>query len=254
MFSSSDSGRRVVIIDETFARQYWSEQDAVGKRLKFERNEPWYEVIGIVGQVRFGKPTTEFKPEVYVLFPEAPINQAYLLIRKSNNANIVDDVQQNVHRLSPGTAIFDVQLMDARIASSTAELRFATGIASVLAAIGLIVTLFGVYAFIVFSVNQRKYETGIRAAIGAKPWQLIYSHAGVILFTSFLGTGAGLAMALLFRDTFTRALPDVHLDIQANVALLVCGAILVIAVAAAFLAAYPASRIEPWRVLRHKAD
>ena len=200
LFSDLDrvAQRRVVVVDQVFARQYWPHDEAVGQQIRFERREPWFEVVGVVGSVRFGGPSSEFKPEVYVPYSVAPFLDYYLLVDSEyDNGSILDTVRRAVAYVAPGSPIFDIATLDDRIALSSSDIRFTSVIATLLATTGLIIALCGVHAFVAFSVSARKYEMGIRYALGAGLGHALYVQLSPTLVALVGGVSVG-AWAVVF--------------------------------------------------------
>ncbi len=240
--------RPVAVIDETFARQYWPGIEPLGRLLRFDSDEPWLEVVGVVGRVRVGGPAMAFKPEVYLPFSQR--SAAFLSINgEFERAAVLNRVREIVNRSSPGGVVYDVESLDSRISMTSIDLRFTTTVATILSSVGVIVALFGMYAFVVFSGNERQREIAIRGALGASRWQILHSELRNMIASIAFGLVSGTGLALLLSETVRRSFPELDTAAISGFAFPVAAVLFALCMATGVLAAQSTLSSHPWAIL-----
>ena len=248
----------VVIITEEFARQYFPNEDPIGKRIQpgistFEdEDSPMREIVGVVSDIRNRTLNTEPKPAYYVPQTQVPFSQMAVVIKTNNEPRgLISGMTKEVAALDADLPLFGVKTMREYLSASVAGPRFNTTLLSIFAGVALVLTLVGLYGVMSYSVAQRTNEIGIRLALGAQTrdvlWMIVKQGSILIL----LGLGFGLAGAyaatrvissLLFgvtaKDPFTFAAAAVLLAI---VALLAC-----------YIPAWRATKVDPLQALRYE--
>jgi predicted permease len=203
-FTDGDSmdARLALIVNQSMARRYWPNEDAVGKRITFEdkpKEKDWMTVVGIVGDVK-DKPDSK-AAEMALWWPvlQSPvgINQTSVVLRGSSDpAWLVNALREAVRQLDPTLAVADVRLMDQIADASVSTPRFALFLVVLFGGLALTLAAIGMYGVISYSVNQRTHEFGLRMALGAKPFdvQRLVLREGIQL--ALLGAALGIAGAL----------------------------------------------------------
>jgi predicted permease len=203
-FTDGDSmdARLALIVNQSMARRYWPNEDAVGKRITFEdkpKEKDWMTVVGIVGDVK-DKPDSK-AAEMALWWPvlQSPvgINQMSVVLRGSSDpAWLVNALREAVRQLDPTLAVADVRLMDQIADASVSTPRFALFLVVLFGGLALTLAAIGMYGVISYSVNQRTHEFGLRMALGAKPFdvQRLVLREGIQL--ALLGAALGIAGAL----------------------------------------------------------
>ncbi|HYK21801.1 MAG TPA: ABC transporter permease [Pyrinomonadaceae bacterium] len=246
----------VVIVTETFARQFFPNEDALGKRIKpgistiDGEEEPWREIIGIAGDIRNRTLNTEPKPAYYVPQTQVPFDSAVMVVKTTGDPHsFVSAVRKEVAAMDPDVPLFGIKSMDEYLSASVAAPRFNTTLLSIFAGVALVLTIVGLYGVMSYSVAQRTNEIGIRLALGAQSRDvlLLVVRQGAVLIVVGLTIGLGVAFvvmrvieSLLFgvkaKDPFTFAAVAALL---ALVALLAC-----------YVPALRATRVDPMQALR----
>jgi len=194
----------VLIINNTMAKMYWPNEDAVGKRVSVFEDHPkekdWSTVVGIVGDVK-DKPNSPgarpafWWPNLQVLFPSPDMA---LVIRAASDPQLMGDLVRNeVKRLDPALAVADVRLMDQIVTGSVATPRFAFVLVGLFAGLAILLAAIGTYGVVSYSVSQRTSEFGLRMALGAQRLdvlRLVLKQAAKLVLT---GTITGLILALM---------------------------------------------------------
>ena len=246
----------VVIVTEKFARDFFPNEEVVGKRIRpgistYDDDEDrWREIVGVVGDVRNRSLSTDPPPAYYVPQTQVPFTQLVGVIKTSNEPrSLISAVGKEVAAMDQDVPVFAVKTMDEYLSTSVAGPRFSTTLLSIFAAVALVLTIVGLYGVMSYSVAQRTNEIGIRLALGAQSRDvllMIVKQGGMLIL---LGLGIGLAGAYavtrlitswLFgvtaKDPFTFAAVAVLLAI---VALLAC-----------YIPALRATRVDPMDALR----
>lgn len=240
---------RVAMISAAAAAKYWPGRDAIGERLRiFDTTAT--EIVGIVGDVRQLSLSEPAEPTLYI--PAAQFAYpAYSLVVRSSAApaSLTRALHDAARQSVPGTTLTDVRTLDAVFAESLAQRRFAMLLVGCFAAAALLLAAVGLYGVIAYGVSQRVHEIGIRLALGARAAdvQRLVIREGVTLTLAGLVVGAAAAVALsgLLRRQLYEVSPADPATYVGIGALLV-----VVAVAASWVPAWRASRVEPVRALR----
>jgi predicted permease len=214
MFDETDrlGGPKVVVINETAAKQYFPGEDPIGKRVAVYQGgfHTGAEVIGIVGDVRFGTIDSTARPDAYIAYSQSRVPRMMLFVRTSGDPlALVPALRDMVRRFSPGTPVFDVRTMDARTAAATGQTRLSAVLLAAFAAVALALAALGIYGVTSFAVAQRTREIGIRVALGADRQRVL----GLVLRQSAIVGGIGLLLGLTAALASTRVLRTMLFDV-----------------------------------------
>lgn len=203
----------VAVVNERLARQYWPEGEAVGARISGTGVEgPWLEVVGVVGDVRQDGLARDVEPMMYVsagqLFPIPP-GQVVVRSAAGAGAAAANAARSTLLEVEPGTVVSGLRGMDDLIRQDTTDTRLQSALLALFGATALFLGLAGLFGVVSFAVNRRRREIGIRIAVGSSHLRV----AGRILMSGLvpvaLGTGIGLALALLAGSQLQHLLFDV---------------------------------------------
>jgi putative ABC transport system permease protein len=247
--------QKVAIIDERLAQEYWPDQDAVGKRIRFgppEDNEPWHTIVGVVGAVRHERLDASTRKSVYLPFAQMPIGGSSLVIRTSGRPeSLISAVRAQVKAMDPDLPLIRVMPMTEIVSRSVWQPRLYTALFGVFAAVALILATVGIYGVMSYAVTQRTREIGLRMALGAQRQDVLRLIVGQGVLLASIGVGTGLAAALaltrlmsslLFGVTTTDPLTFIAVSV------LLAG----VALGACFVPALRAAQVDPMEALRYE--
>ena len=245
---------RSVVVNETFARRYWPNSNAVGKRLGFDDGpkQNWWQIIGVIGDVKHQRLDAETNPEVYFAEAQSPGSYISLVVRTSASpALMTAAVRQQVEALDPDQPVFEIMTMEQRIAAALSQSRFVMLLLSIFAGLAALLAALGIYGVMVYVVAQRTREIGIRMALGAQRVDMLGMVLRQSLSVVVIGLGIGLAAAF----AATRLLASLLYGVGAN-DLFTYASVLFLLGATAFFASYiPARRamkVDPMVALRYE--
>jgi predicted permease len=175
---------RVVIVNETLARQFWS-GNALGKRLDGS------EVIGVVQDSKYWTLGEVIRPTVYTAYNQRPESEVNVFVRTSDIAGAAKALRAEVARLDP-TMFVDVMPMTEAVGASLVPAQAGAAVTSGFGALGALLAMMGIYGLVAFTVAQRTREIGIRKAVGATTRDIV----GLVLSGSAVPVGIGLVMGL----------------------------------------------------------
>jgi macrolide transport system ATP-binding/permease protein len=247
------SSRRTAVVNEEFARRYWPGQNAVGKRFRMGVNGPYVEVVGVARTAKYTSLMEAPVPYFYLPLSQNPRTRMTLLVETEREPiAITGALLQTVRSLDQNQPVYNVRALDhyyeqgvLGLALVVLQMVASTGI------VGLVLAVVGLYGLIAYSVSRRTREIGIRMAIGA-------DRAGVlrlILRQGFVLCAVGVALGLAFSvPVFTMmssALAGLGTLSPWTLVVAPCALILV-AMAACYVPALRASRIDPNIALRYE--
>ncbi|MDX6614316.1 MAG: hypothetical protein QOD75_3502, partial [Blastocatellia bacterium] len=204
-FASTDeaAGMPVVLINQSFARRFFSNENAAGQHLRFDAKSPWMTIIGIVGDIRGFGLDKEAKSEIYLPYqqqaflPQMSLARMHLVVRTAGDPNaMVPAVLESVREIDKGLPSPRARTMETVLAASIAERRSNMFLLGAFAVIALILTGVGIYGVISYSVTQRTQEIGIRMALGAQSGDVITLVMSSGMKLVLLGIAIGVAGAL----------------------------------------------------------
>jgi putative ABC transport system permease protein len=253
---------KVMIVSAAFAAEAYHGQDPIGKRVVCCESGPngtpdWKIVIGVAGDVRTDGPSVAPAPEFYLPIAQAPPaawewvqRSMYIVVRTGGSpAALAQSLRSAVARIDPDLPVFDVRMMDERLADALATERFNTLLLTILGVVGLLLAASGIYGVIAYFVSQRTQEIGVRMALGATPGSVVRLILSQSLRPVAVGAAIGVVAALAASRVLTAQLFGVSrtdpLTIAAVVAVLVA-----VALIASVVPARRAASIEPTRALQ----
>jgi putative ABC transport system permease protein len=257
-FNSGDTANspRVVVVDQALADQIFPGDDPVGKRLMVDvgNDDEGYavaEIVGVVAKMRFHPldESTQF-PLIYCSMTQAYRSGFGLFVRAGGGAaSLEKPIRDIVRSIDPAQPVYDVRLMQDRVADTWGTQRLLSFLFSVFAGLALVLATIGLYGLLAYNTLKRVPEIGIRLALGARPSQirtLILSHGMHLLL---IGSAIGLVCAV----AVSRALQSVLFEINwidPRIYLGVGAVLFAATFFASWIPARRASRVDPIVALR----
>ena len=245
---------RVAIVNDALARRLWPGDDAVGRRFKrgpADSVGPWVTVVGVVEDMRRQGLETEPLPQMFEPDAQNPSGSGFLIVRtdRDDPLAMAATVQAAVRRLDPRAPLYGVSTLESRLRAFYAPRDFQTSIVVGFATAALLMAAIGIYGLIQFAVSTRTKEIAIRMAVGADNGNIFRMVVGEGLALS----GAGVALGLLGGIWVGHAVRNLLFRVGAlDPATFAAGSALLlsVAVAACYLPARRAMRVEPIVALR----
>src|SRR5882724_9416797 len=251
LFNPEDWRQTNILINDTMARRFWPNGDALGKRIdfcSFDKKPCWLSIVGIVGNVHQFELEGEPTFDVYFSAGWTP----YFIIRTASDPTAMAAAATDViQRADASLPITHVLTMDALLSDSLSPRRFSAVLIAVFATLALALAAVGIYGVMSYTVSQRTQEIGIRMALGAQPGNVQIMILGHSVKLTLIGVGLGLAGAF----ALVRFLTSLLFGVSAYDAVTFIGVpvlLAVVAIAASYLPARRAVRVDPIVALRYE--
>ncbi|HEX5425131.1 MAG TPA: ABC transporter permease, partial [Candidatus Acidoferrales bacterium] len=246
----------VAIVSQNFARKYLG-QNPLGRQISDKDDKQgrpeWVTVVGVAGDAHdFRDPHLDPYPEIYIPFAQSTFAGTIYLVRTAASPlTLVPAVKRAIWAVDKNAPVTDIETMDQQVKAVRAEPRFQTMLLAAFAALGLLMAAIGVYGVISYAVAQRTHEIGVRMALGAQQADVLCAvlREGVLLAVIGIVAGVGGALAL------TRFLRSLLFEVKPTDPATLAGVAIVIllaALAASYIPARRAMRVDPIVALRHE--
>lgn len=255
-FTDADgpNSQRVAIMSRSMAERYWPGQDAIGKRIKQgepDSKEPWMTIVGIVPDVKYNA-YFPVNGTVYIPYEQDVLGVSELLLRTAGDpASFVPAVRTKIANVDPDQPIYEPKTLARLTYEQLIGISFIATMMAGLGVIALVLASSGVYGVMAHSVTERTHEIGIRLALGAEPRQVLRWIAGRGIRLATIGLGIGFAIAF----AAARLLSSLIYGVSATDPLIFVGvpvALALVAIAACYLPARRALRVDPIVALRYE--
>jgi putative ABC transport system permease protein len=246
----------VGIANEAMVRQYFPNEDPLGKRVRFVRNPQieWIAIVGVAGDVKhFGLDLPE-QPGLYSPYPQANAWKRWTMIAvrtQSDPTGMASAIKEQIWKVDAQLPVTRVQTMDEVSAASFAARRFNMLLLTIFSVLALMLAAVGVYGVMSYAVTQRTQEIGIRMALGARMIDVMKLVMKSGLSLALMGVGLGLAGAFALTRLMISLLFAVEPTDKATFAI-VTACLLVVALIACYLPARRATKVDPLVALRYE--
>jgi putative ABC transport system permease protein len=248
-FTAADAqgSESVVILNETAARTYFPDQDAIGQRFGIRGSRT---VVGVVGDVRGFGPERSIQRESFLPAAQGEIASGTLVLKTTGNTSaLAPQVKAIIWSEFPNVAIPAPQTLEESLGRLVAERRFSMLLLSLFGVLSVTIAAVGIYGVMTYAVTRRTREIGIRMALGARPSTILSSVLRRASSQVAVGLPVGLVLAWLFATSVEKFLFRVEPhDLRLYAA--VCALLISTALAAAFFPARLAARVDPLVALR----
>ncbi len=253
-FADIQGAPPVVIVNETFARRFFGAKDALGQRIVtvFNPEDGPREIVGILKDTHDRGLNAKTIPTVYV--PYKQFVQAYgsIVVRTDlPPGTIFPEIRRRVAKIDPSVALKNFTTIRARIYKTLDEPRFYTVMAGACALMAVLFVTLGLYGVVSYSVARRTSEIGIRMALGAPQNAILRGVLWQGLRMAAFGIAIGLAFSLATTRILTKLLFEIKPNDPATLAV-AAGLVLMVTLAASYVPALRASRVDPIVALRYE--
>jgi len=261
-FSDSDTegAPQAAIVSEELARKFWRDQDPIGKRIKFGRDNstnPWITVVGVIANVKQRALVNDpllnpDDPDLYLPLAQNPELNLALAVRTNREPTLMTSlVTKEIQAIDRDIPVFRVTTMEELVSNETARSRFNAFLMSVFAGSALLLACIGLYGVLSYAVTQRTREIGLRIALGAKRSDVFVLVLRQALRWMSFGLIMGLFGAAMLSRLLTSQLYQVSPTNPAIYAALT-SLLLGVAIFATFIPALRATKVDPILALRYE--
>jgi putative ABC transport system permease protein len=243
---------KVIVVNEALAERCWPDEDPIGRHLLSldEEGDRW-RVVGVVGNVRTYSPRLTPEMEVSRSLAQSPRRSMTFVLRTAtaDPTALVGSLRREMAVVDPSQPLSSIQTMEQVVHESLSRTRLLSFLITGSAGLAALLAVIGVYGLVSFAVNQQRQEFGIRMAMGADRGDVLRLVLGRGLRLALGGVALGALGALALGRLLTSLLYEVTPGDPWVVAG-TCGAGLAAAIAACYLPARAATRVDPARTLR----
>jgi predicted permease len=248
---TADSAR-VAVINETMARRLWPGEDPIGKRIKQgwpEDTNQWRTIVGVVADVKTEGIERDTPMQIYLPLVHEPPRQLIAVVRGEHAEQMTAAVSAALREFDKELPIYGVRTMDRLMTEAIGRQRVSMVVLSVFGAVSLLLAMIGLYGVITYGVAERTQEIGLRMALGATGGQVLRLFLQQGLIAAACGIASGVAIALgLTRWLETLLFGVTATDTTTFAA--VIAVLTVVALAACYIPARRAARVDPLIALR----
>jgi predicted permease len=249
----NDTAPQVAVVNEAFARAYWPNEEALGRRFKATRSgSPWMTVVGVIANARTESLAQADVPQLYLnLYQTGAKHLAIFLRGHLNTATIPDEVRKEVQSLDATLPVFGPQTLTDTVSASLSQRRFSLEVIALFALMALLLASIGVYGVISYLVTEHTREIGIRLALRAQKDNILRVILQQGLQLAVAGAAVGLVCAVIVSHLMANSLYGVKPTDPLSFAS-VAALFIVVALLACYLPARRAMKVDPMVALRHE--
>jgi putative ABC transport system permease protein len=248
---------RAILINETLAREYFQNEDPLGKLIHLEvfsgKIDEGWEIVGIVGDVRQRGQAQNARPSVYR--PQAfsfGSGDGYLVIRTAGSPlAMAESVRKAILEIDPAQPVANIRTMEDVLSTSVDQRRFILMLLGGFAGASLLLAAIGLYGVIAYGVSQQRHEIGIRIAMGAQASDVLQLVIGQGMKLASIGVGIGLVGSLALTRFLKKLVYGISTTDSATFALIAL-LILGVALIASYIPARRATKVDPLVAIRYE--
>lgn len=246
---------KVVIINETMAKMFFPNRQAIGKHMKFGAgSDPLnMEIVGVVKDSLHSDLKEKPKAFAYVPYDQEPaIRSLTYYVRTANDPeNMANSVREVVRELDASLPIYDVRTFEEQIDQSLSGAKLVASLALAFGVLAAVLAAMGIYGLLAYMVTQRTKEIGVRMALGAAPQRVGWMLCGEVAWLTAIGVLAGIPLAYGLSKLINSMLYGVQAFGVMSI-LTALAAISVVSAVAIYAPLVRATRIDPMVALRYE--
>jgi predicted permease len=244
----------VAVIDVNLAKQYWPNEDPIGKRIRRTLlNAPWTTIVGIVGHVKHSDLAEDsgMGSHYYPVYQTPQATTFTVLARTTlEAASLSNAIRDAVRAADPGQSVFELRTMEERVLGSLGTRRLAVQLMALFAGLGVFMAAIGLYGVVSYVVAQRTHEIGIRMALGAHRHQILALVVRHGMRMTFVGVALGSIGAFILAKSLSSQLFEVR-PFDPSTFVLMAATVLMITLLACLIPARRATAVDPLDACRH---
>jgi predicted permease len=241
---------KVVVVNETMAKQFWKGEEPLGKRFKFFGDQDYTTVVGVAKDSKYNGVDEDAQNFIYQPISQNYTPQATLHVRSAGDAaSLAGAVRNAAREVDPSLSVFNVRTLEEQVSNSLQPLFMNVLMLAVFGGLALLLASIGLYGVASYSVSQRTREIGVRMALGAQPSSVL----GLVLGHGMILVAAGLVIGLVAAYAAAGLMRSLVIGVSPHdpVTFISTAAVLgVIALLASYIPARRATRIDPLIALR----
>jgi putative ABC transport system permease protein len=245
-------GRKVAVVNETLVKRYLTHMNPLGRRLNFDGETNWIEVVGVVGDVKHFTLKEEARPMIYQPIAQDCWHRMSVVARTAGEPlAVARAVQEAVWQVAPDQPVARVRPMEVWLAESVSVERFSAWLLLSIASIGLLLAAIGLYGVLSYVMGQRTHEIGVRMALGAQVADVL----GLVMRQGIKLAAIGLVAGFLAALAVGRAIHGLLYQMSVTDPLTYVLVLVVLALTALLACWFPARRaakVDPMEALRYE--
>jgi putative ABC transport system permease protein len=240
------------VVSENFARRYWPNESAVGKRFRPGSNNPVGTVVGVVGDVHTLNSPQDAAPVFYFPYGYVAMPAMVVLVRTASQPETyTTTLRAEVRQIDSDQPVYNLKTMNEIVVAATSQQRFQAVLSSLFGIVALLLVAIGIYSVLAYMVKQRRREIGVRMAVGASTHNILR----MVIAQGMRNVLVGLALGLAGSFALTRLIGSSVFGLTATatdlrIYLLVALVLVAVAFIACYLPAWRATKIDPSLALR----
>jgi len=250
--ADSEKAAKVAVINESFARRFWPNENPLGKRFAYSTNRTVCEVVGVVKETKSRVSDIGTREEMYFPAPQrARLNMSLLVRTRTEPAALTAAIQREILNIDKDQAVTEVATLEQVVGESIEQPRLTMFLLSSFGLIALTLATIGIYGVMVYAVAQRTREIGIRMALGAQSLDVVK----LVLRNGMTMAVIGVALGMSGAWALTRLLASLLFEVTATDATtfaIVSVGLLAVALVACLIPARRATKVDPIVALKYE--
>ena len=239
-----------VVVNESMARKFYPGEEAIGRRIRFSNDGPWFTIIGIAADARVRGAREEARIETFVPYWQLTEPGMIVLLKTDGDpARLAGPLRAAVASIDRNVPVSGITTLGEIVSDSIEQPRFFAVLSVAFAVLALILSAIGIYGVMSYAVTQRSTEIGVRMALGATPSEIFGLVVGDGLKLTGVGVALGVTGSLLVARWLTTLLFGVRAGDPWTLGI-TAATLMLVAAAACFIPARRATRVDPMVALR----